>query len=294
MADITGTFGELALPLLHKGWRPIPLNAATKVPAEAGWHRFNAEACPEPELRAMCEMHFDAATGLALAADQVALDIDITEPAAAAEVQEIITRVFGPTPLIRIGMAPKAVHIYRAAGSIRSAKPHPVEIYCGSGQVAAFGFHKKAGRHYQWPVSNPLDIQSDSTDIPVITADGMHQFMVAVSPVLTRLRTAARRTGGGGIGIDASEYMRNLMSRGLPFHRAAARTLAGADAGGRHYAVRAVISSGFNTGLDADAIAAVIYRHAPADLLNAVTDDGYLERTLSDFQPKRTQGNFHV
>jgi hypothetical protein len=286
-AALNPEFGVAAIPMHENGWRPIPLNQSTKIPAEAGWDISNKQPYSLAELRQIAEFHYDAATGIALPPTNVALDIDITDEPIAAEVTEIANSVFGKTPLIRIGLAPKSVLIYRTDGTVTGTKPHPIEIYCGSGQVVAFGWHAKANKPYGWPNENPLTITADHHSIPVVTAAQMAQFLKQVQPLLAQVRKNNKRvTSSMGNGQDASEQMRALLLRGLPFKRCTQRVLESAEGGGRHYAVRAVVSSGFNRGLDADYITSLIHRYAPDDLLSAVLDDGYLERVVCDFFPQ--------
>ena len=63
--------------------------------------------------------------------------------------------------------------------------------------------------------------------------------------------------------------------------------LQGAAEGGRHYAIRAVVSHGYNRGLSWDRIERAILRAAPPELLEHVGE--YLQRTLVDFEPQRIE-----
>jgi hypothetical protein len=283
-------FGDVAPALASRGWRPIPLNPASKVPAEPGWQRFNGEECPPVELQAMALYHCEAATGIAVPSSNVALDIDIVDEPAALATIEIADRVFGHTPLRRVGQAPKIVLIYRAESGLASSKPHPLEIYCGSGQVVAYGMHAKAGRPYQWTEAEPLHTRADDPVLPLVTNAAVSTFMTQAAPILDSLRRARRSAGGNGsgIGLDAGQQLAALLKRGLPFRRAAMRVLESADAGGQHYAIRAVVSAGFNRGMDEGAVANLIDRAAPAALVEYVTADGYLDRVLLDMAPAST------
>lgn len=281
-------FAEAA-PVLHtNGWRPIPLHPTTKEPAESGWSRYNREPWSASDLGLATKSHADAACGIALPHSSLAVDLDITDPARAAEASRLAELHLGHTPLVRIGLAPKSVLLYRAQDVI-SSKPHPIELYCGTGQVAVFGMHAKAGRPYQWPVATPLDIAADSDELPLVTRHDIAEFLGAVKSLLEGLRNERRAIGGSGIGMDAGERLRTLQSRGVRFREAARMVLSGASDGGRHYAVRAVISAGYNSGMDEDSIARLIEQLAPPDLMQLVTEDGYLDRTLRDYRPVHTR-----
>lgn len=291
MKKVTGempvTFGETAVALAEQGWRPIPLVTATKQPAEQGWPRFNSTPWPAAELDQAVIYHHDAACGIALPLANIALDLDIVDEEAAAEVAALADKHLGITPLVRIGQKPKQVRLYRSGGDIKSSKPHPIEIFCGSGQVAAFGWHKKAGRPYNWPDAMPIDMAADSKELPLVTDADISAFIRTAAPVMAHLRRS-KGIGGAGIGRDAGDRLYELTARGVSFRDASKLVLAGATGGGRHYAVRAVVSAGYNAGYDGDYLEQLICRHAPADLRDYVIEDGYLDRVLDAFMPRQT------
>jgi hypothetical protein len=279
--DTTPTkFGEVAPALHTRGWRPIPLNSSTKIPSEGDWNQRNQTPWSDRDLELAAINHHNAACGIAVPSDLFALDMDAMDPSAAGRLEELAEERLGPTPIIRIGQAPKSVRLYGADRTIKSSKPHPVEIYSGSGQVAVFGWHKKANKPYTYVSQSPLDVSP--ADLPVITNQRVIEFLADAAPVLVNLRRAGG-TRTAGIGKDPGEEMGRLLRAGVPFHVAARMILEGAVEGGRHYAVRAVISAGYNRGLSSDRIHRTITRHAPPDLLDHVGD--YLDRTLADLEP---------
>src|SRR4051794_14463306 len=153
-------FGEVALRLAANGYRPIPLRPATKRPAEAGWNLRNREPWSEDELRQVAGDWYDHACGIAVHDELLAADLDALDPAIAAGLDRAAVEHLGGTPCVRVGQPPKQVRLYRQAvpGSLRSRKRHPVELFAGSGQVAVFGWHAKAGKPYTWPDRSPLDV----------------------------------------------------------------------------------------------------------------------------------------
>jgi len=278
------TFGETALALHAQGWRPIPLHPETKVPAEGGWHLRNAQPWDDRELRLAVIHHRDDACGLAIPASHMALDLDVTDASAARRLGELADEHIGVTPLVRTGRPPKTVRLYRAGGTVVSTKPHPIEVYSGTGQVAVFGWHAKAGKPYTWDAATPLDLAADDPAIPLVSDADVRAFLTAADKVVATLRRARRATGGSGVGKDAGAELGQLLRAGVSFDRAARMILEGAVDGGRHYAVRAVVSYGYNYGVDADRIARVIERAAPPALLEHVGD--YVGRCLADFAPE--------
>jgi len=280
-------FGMVA-PALHiGGWRPIPLYPNTKQPAEAGWTERNVTSWTESDLAHAVAQHYDDAAGIAVTAEQLALDLDIRDAATAQEVERIADRTLGETPLQRIGLAPKSLRVFRSDGSVRTAKRHPIEVFAGSGQVAVFGWHAGAGRPYSWPVESPLAIPSTSKDLPVVTARQLAGFMSSVAPLLSSLRRQYGRRGGC-LGRSAGETIRTLRSRGLSLRDAAKTVLGGVVEGGRHDGVLAVVSAAFNSGFAPDDVERLIRQTAPRDVYALVTTDRSLDRALTAFAPKKT------
>ena len=85
------------------------------------------------------------------------------DPEHAAFADRLADDILGRTPLVRIGLAPKQIRVYRGGDLIRSRKLHPLEIFSGSGQFIAFGWHEKADRPYIWPQRSPLDVTPTAT-----------------------------------------------------------------------------------------------------------------------------------
>jgi hypothetical protein len=274
-------FAEVAVPLHQQGYRPIPLHPETKIPAEPGWNVRNTSPWPDRDLELAARHHPDAACGIAVPSDLLALDLDVTEPSAAARLRALADEHLGETPLVRVGLPPKSVRLYQSDGTVVGAKPHPVEIYSGTGQVAVFGWHAKADKPYTWPTASPLEVRAD--ELPVVTGQQTIEFLAAAAPVLRNLRRAGGR-GAAGVGTVAGDQLGAMLRRGVPFNVAARLVLEGASDGGRHYAVRAVISHGYNRGMSYEQIDRVIQRGAPPELLEHVGN--YTERTLIEFEPR--------
>lgn len=283
-------FGEVAPRLTESGWRPLPLRPDTKIPAIPGWSSLNQRPWSANELAVLMNQFADHACGIAISAEHFVVDIDILDEQIAIEAEAWATRILGGTPLVRIGMPPKRVMIYRSDGSTTSKRPHPIEIFAGSGQVGVFGWHQKANKPYTWPYESILDRRADDPGIPCIDARKQREFLAAIAHI-TKPKEATRRTSprAGRSAVEANDpsfLMTTLLTRGLRFNRAAEQVLAIGEIGQRHATVRAVVSAGFNLGMSAETIEAVIYRHSPEATLNAVLDDGYLVRVMRDFTPK--------
>jgi hypothetical protein len=172
-------FAAVALQLAALGWRPFPGYQETKVPAMRGWTGLNKAEWDCADLAATVEEYQPPEAFcccLAVQPDIVAIDLDIVDPFHAVAAAGLADEFLGITPLVRIGLARKCVRVYRNGDGVRSRKLHPVEIFAGSGQIVAFGWHPKAGRPYQWPTGSPLDLDADSTQIPAVTRVQLDHF----------------------------------------------------------------------------------------------------------------------
>ncbi|HEY4736592.1 MAG TPA: bifunctional DNA primase/polymerase, partial [Xanthobacteraceae bacterium] len=154
-------FAAVAQRVAGRGWRPFPGLQETKVPAMRGWPGLNQAEWDCADLAAVIDEYQPAVAYcccLAVQPEIAVIDIDITNLEHADIAARLADDILGQTPLVRIGLPPKCVRIYRNGGSVRSRKLHPLEIYSGSGQVVGFGWHQKAGRPYLWPNASPLDL----------------------------------------------------------------------------------------------------------------------------------------
>ena len=182
-------FVQLAPTLVANGWRPIPGYADTKRPSVTKWNDLNNAQWPpdkfEETLAGQGQLEGEIVC-LAVQREIVAIDLDILDEQQAQAAYDFALRFLGQTPLVRIGLAPKKVLIYRNDGTIKSRKLHPIEIFAGSGQVVGFGYHAKAGRDYQWPHKSPLELTIYNQDIPIISQNDLDQFLNACWDVIPR------------------------------------------------------------------------------------------------------------
>ena len=218
------TFAAVAQPVAEHGWRPFPGLMTTKVPAMCGWSGLNDAEWDDADLVAAVADYQpvdDYCCCFAVQPEIVAIDADIINPEHAAFAEKLADEILGATPLLRIGLAPKFIRIYRAGDHIRSRKIHPVEIFSGSGQFIAFGWHEKACRPYVWPHESPLTISTDSNAIPTVTRAQLERFTTALFKVVPRRLLPTRQGRPGGAGANcwraaahAHHASRQLEARG--------------------------------------------------------------------------------
>lgn len=159
-------FAEVAERLADNGYSPLPIKPGSKRVVERDWTRFCLTPVNDATMGRWLDRHADWGTGLATGR-LVGIDIDILDQDAAFEAETRARTVFGDTPLVRIGKAPKRALFYRAAAPFKTIKADPLEVLAEGRQAVAFAIHPDTGRPYVWPEESPLDVPFDA--LPVIT-----------------------------------------------------------------------------------------------------------------------------
>jgi hypothetical protein len=270
VTEVPFTFAAVARQLAEHGWRPFPGLQTSKVPAMPGWSGLNHYEWDDADLAATITDYQpvdDYACCLAAQPEIVALDADIVDPEHAAHADKLADDILGVTPLLRIGLAPKCIRIYRAGDRIRSRKLHPLEIFSGSGQFIAFGWHAKARRPYIWPHESPLTVSSDSQAIPVVTQAKLDRFTSALFKVVPRrlLPTRQGRLGGVGAPQTVGDRLRMLTTLHGSWKRAAGIVLSEAGEGYYNETLWAVVTSAAGRGISEDVVWELFERHFRRD-----------------------------
>ena len=263
------TFAAVAQQLAGRRWRPFPGLQTSKVPALKGWPGLNTAEWDDADLAATVQEYQPAdhyCCCLAVQPEIIAIDADIIDPEHAAFAGELANTILGITPLVRIGFAPKCIRIYRADGVVKSRKLHPLEIFSGSGQFIAFGWHEKAGRPYIWLQDSPLTINADSSLIPAVKQAQIDRFATELFKVVPR-RLAPIRQGRGGAGAPQTiaERLRMLTMLHGSWKRAAAIVLSEAGEGSYNETLWAVVTSAAGRGIPEDIIWDLVEKHFNRD-----------------------------
>jgi hypothetical protein len=262
------TFAAVAQPVAAHGWRPFPGLQTTKVPAMKGWSGLNLYPWDEADLAATISEYQPAdnyACCFAVQAEIVVIDADIVDSAHAAYANDLADDILGTTPLLRIGLAPKCIRIYRAGDSIKSRKLHPLELFCGSGQFVGFGWHEKAGRPYLWPKESPLTLAADSPDIPIVMRPQIDRFSTEFFKVVPRRLLPTKQSRPGALQTTVAERLRMLSVMHGSWKRAAAIVLGEADEGYYNETLWAVVTSAAGRGIPDDVIWELVEKHFNRD-----------------------------
>jgi hypothetical protein len=200
---------------------------------------------------------------LAVQREIAVIDIDITNSQHADTAVSLADDLLGSTPLVRIGLTPKSLRVYRNGGGIKSRKLHPIEIFAGSGQFVGFGWHQKAGRPYVWPKASPLELNADSVEIPVLTQAQVNSFATELLKLVPRwlLPTPQGRLGGAGRLQTIGERLRMLTMRYGSWRYAARIVLSEATEGCRNETGWAVVASAAGRGISEDVVWELFEKH---------------------------------
>jgi hypothetical protein len=188
----------------------------------------------------------------------VGIDLDADKKKQATTAQEIADNNLGPTPMIRVGRAPRTMRYYRldddASGRVSTKSFHLFGLYATTGQTAWFGIHPGTGRPYQWTEASPLDV--GPSDLPVVTEGDLKAF---VDEMTTAFPAPANKTGGTtptqnspdlrGTGITALIMREIGLSPRTPPIEIAANWIRLAAVGTRHHTMVGAVTALVHAGL---------------------------------------------
>ena len=165
------------------------LNSPGKQPRGAGWQKRAMQNPPEavrikPDPRALN-------TGL-LCEGITGVDIDVPEQRLADEAVNLAEILFGTTPLVRIGEAPKALLVYRTETAFGKRQTPElflldgtkckVELLAKGQQFVADGLHPATGKPYWWTGETPETVRRD--ELPVIDETQARTFIAQAEHLL--------------------------------------------------------------------------------------------------------------
>ncbi len=243
------------------GWQAlIPLKPHNKAPAIAKWQNFNTTPPSGKQIDAWASTFPDGGIGLAFGPDHViGFDLDFKDPDIAAKTTCILHDTVGVTDLVRIGQAPKSLHLFKMGNLTLMGRAFGgFEIYSVSGQCVLYGIHPGTGAPYAWPEASPLELGPN--DLPVVTQDGLNTFLEAMEPfredrVIVRGRTI-QSSGNVAPWLQAFNQCLSVDEMVAMAVEAVDRS----TAGHRHYTMSATVT------------ALVIKGIAPSNFKNAITD----------------------
>ena len=212
MSAAEDPISSIRLTLLQQGYEPIPIvgpdapgQSPGKRPILSGWQTI--EISPD-EVREWRRGRYRDCTNTGIRTGLlVAIDIDVLEPVLSDRLQDLALKVFGTTPLRRIGKAPKSLLCYRVAETIPKAETPEfilpdgtkaqIEVLAKGQQFVAYGIHPDTRTEYEWPEAGPDVVPLH--DLPSVRADAIKAYLASAEVLI-------REAGGRSVKeIEAEE-----------------------------------------------------------------------------------------
>lgn len=202
-ASHSDALSDLRLRLLANGYEPVPITgpaepvkSAGKRPSLREWASIDLEPSIIKGWARECPR--DTNTGLRCG-QILGVDIDVPDAALAREIEDLALAMLGPTPLRRVGRAPKVLLAYRAAAIggkdetpelfLPDGTKAQVEVLAKGQQFVSHGVHPDTRQAYVWTAQAPEQIPL--SDLPVASQSRIAAFLAAAESVL---RAAGGRT----------------------------------------------------------------------------------------------------
>ena len=176
-----------------------PIRGAGKRPQGEDWLQRALSDPPHAVTASVSSLALN--TGLA-AGEITAVDIDILVPELARDVAHRVEHVLGPTPLDRIGRAPKRLLVYRAERPLAKLTTTPlflpdgtkvlIEILGLGQQFVCDGIHPDTGQPYSWTNGSPAD--TPLADLPVVGEEMLHDTLDEIERMLGEAGAVEKKT----------------------------------------------------------------------------------------------------
>ena len=171
-------YSKAASQLLANGYEPVPIRPGSKVP---GVSRWSAVTIDETRVEEWSGRFQDHAVGLRTGS-LVGLDIDLLDADLAHRIHGLASRRLGET-LVRVGLWPKRLLLYRTAEPGAKLAAPGVEVLGTGQQFVAFGVHPDTGQPYYWPNGEtPLEVPFDH--LPIVGRETLGAFLAEARALL--------------------------------------------------------------------------------------------------------------
>jgi putative DNA primase/helicase len=178
------------LSLLRNGYPPVPVKTGQKNPMALGWQIISKNADEPIVLSWKRKMRACRSTGI-LTGEVVGVDIDVQDEALASKIEALAYETLGPTPLKRIGRAPKRLLTFRTLNPFNKIdggalylgdQKQKIEVLGQGQQFVAFGTHPETQRPYQWIGPTPCDVPLNQ--LPIVTKEQCKEFVAKANAIL--------------------------------------------------------------------------------------------------------------
>ena len=201
--------------MLRNGFLPVPIRTGLKYPTVDKWQDISKAATPANVTAWADALANHGSTGV-LCGQVVGLDLDIPDAGLCMDVEDIANTMLGVSPLRRVGMAPKALLVFRAADpAMRKLSTPPlmlgavkvqVEALAAGEQFVAFGNHPDTGKPYTWLDGDPSTTRL--ADLPAVSEPALRAFLESAEQ--------AMRAAGATVRAAACRHPATAPSPAIP------------------------------------------------------------------------------
>ena len=163
-----------------------------------GWEFLRLTPTPEPLIN-IWENYPGCGVGIVTGGYSrvIGVDIDVLDAEIAGAIRRKIEEKLGPTPLVRVGKAPKVLLVYRCTEKIDKLSYQPIEVLANGQQFVAYGVHPDTGLPYTWPDESPSETSVDS--LPQVSPELLRSVIEeAYALVPEELRPKRLQSSDGG------------------------------------------------------------------------------------------------
>jgi hypothetical protein len=187
MDAMAGSFAATAMAMRNRGWQSlVPITPAKKRPCISEWQRWGTTPPSPAQIAAWGVQYPDAGLGLVYGGPEnvLAVDLDWLDDRAYAAWAKTKS-LLGPTPLVREGLHPKKLMLYRFEPPL--VLPGKAfgnfEIFHAAGTQTVFaGVHPDTGAPYRWIAgATPADIGPQ--ELPLVTPAQVLALIDALRPL---------------------------------------------------------------------------------------------------------------
>jgi len=166
------------LRMADAGYCIVPLAAGQKWPGEysngrwwnmKAWEFLARTPTPEQLIENIWSNWPGCGIGIACGGYSrvIGVDIDVLDAEISGAIRRKFEELLGPTPLVRVGKAPKVLLAYRTTEPMEKLSFQPIEVLATGQQFVAFGVHPDTGLPYTWTNESPVETPVES--LPLVT-----------------------------------------------------------------------------------------------------------------------------
>jgi hypothetical protein len=197
------------------GYSIVPIAAAQKWPGEysngkwwpmRGWEFQALTKTPEVLVENVWSQWPGTGIGICCGGQSrvIGVDIDILDAEISGNIRRKIEELLGPTPLVRVGQAPKVMLVYRTTEKMEKLSFHPIEVLASGQQFVGWGVHPKTGQPYTWESETPAETPVES--LPLVTPERVREAVEAAYATIPE-EMRAKRLQSSDAGQDAGRHV---------------------------------------------------------------------------------------